>query len=146
MQHYGTEDDGELTPGKGQRLRSRIREIDLEPGLPCLLTRPRDHLPRCVDPMHGTVRSDLSLGRDCKTTCPATHIQHGFARCEADGPQDLRAKSALPAQRQQPDQKVVARSPMQQQAGSARRYVSTLHAPPCFRTTAGNWTFVRFLA
>src|SRR5262245_35959994 len=117
MEHQCAEDDVERRVGEGQSLCDAHLEPDLDACPGGFRARSRDHVGRRVDASHGS-RPDLTLGRNDKASSAAAHIEHRFTGCETRQAGQLFAKGTVASMREEPDEPVVARGPMQHVSGS----------------------------
>jgi hypothetical protein len=113
----------ELTVRKRQRLGRAVSEDDLKTGLGRLPACSCKHLRRRVNAVHGACRPDLSLGPDGQAPRPATDVKDSFAGLQVGEAENRLAKGPFAPQREQPDQKIVTRGGVDDEAGRARRWM-----------------------
>lgn len=119
MHHQRTEYDVEPRVGKLKRLYDAGSEVDLDSGAPGLGHRSRDHLGRRIDAVDAAARAHTTFGNDRERSSPAADVQHSLTGLETGVLDQLLTKPSLPAEREQPDERVVAGRPVDYASGRA---------------------------
>ena len=120
VKHQGAQHHVELRLRERQCLGDGVLEMDVDSDLGGLRTRPRDHRWGCVDAEDLTSCPHPSFGGNRQTSGSAPHVEDRLISREMREVDETLAERATSAMGQQPDEKVVARGPMQN-AASRRR-------------------------
>jgi len=118
MQHQGTQHHVELPAGKGQRLHERVPEVYLETRFPRLLAGAGNHLRRGINSVYMPFLTDLLFRHDRQSSSSTTHIQNRLASRQVRQAKRSLSKGALSAKRQQPEQEIVLRRSVKNEARS----------------------------
>lgn len=120
VKHQGAQHHVELRLRERQHLGDGVLEIHVDSGLGGLRIRPRDHRWGRVNAEDITARPHPSFGRNGQTSGSAPYVEDRLISREMREDDETLAERATSAMGQQPDEKVVARGPMQDLASRRR--------------------------